>query len=122
MLNNIEISTELLDIVLKDTNFNGVSFTNTKDYKVEDSFISINLLPSFNNDVYEHYISIDALASLCKKWINRQDYSVMSGYKQSNDTIGTCVLKKKKHSRKFISWSEPEAIFKAAEWVLNAIK
>ncbi len=77
----------------------------------------------------EHYvINTSEFGDKCKEWIFDQGYdNVNSGYNagvRSGRKMITCNIKKfsgfmKKNDLDFDADTEPEAIFKAAEWVLK---
>jgi len=101
-----------------------------KDYKVVGSTVymnSTNALEANYVGVFGCYLNsenIYEVAALCKEWIKEVDTGstfVLSGY----DEAGLCLLdfglksKFGKGKKPFYANSEPEAIFKACEWLLH---
>jgi len=121
LLNNIQISKELLSEVLE---------YKDKDYVIvateKDIFLDKNYLHFEYQDPYctpETYITIKdkiniyELAHKCKEWAISKGYILQSGYQNCICINFTDNLSK----NKFSAHTEIEAIFKACEWVLKEI-
>ena len=86
-----------------------------------------NIIPFQRNKVFKdalnvrNPINIHELAHMCKEWAYSREYLIDSRVTQS----GACRLftspisEKKDVERVFTAKTEPEAIFKACEWILD---
>lgn len=74
---------------------------------------------------YEEHINIHELAHKCKEWAHKKGFIILSGYHENN--IGSFYVNcygwtSDKIDKEFIlqvESTEPEAIFKVCEWILN---
>jgi hypothetical protein len=108
------ISKELLSEVL------GIKY----DF-VQNSYEGINFLNYGNYSEKGEHINIHELAHKCKEWANEKEYALYSG---KNDDIWIIATEEyflgrpqgKLEARpEFTSDTEPEAIFKACQWMLD---
>lgn len=134
------ISKELLSEVLKDSNIKGIHRDSDYVYDNFDKELSnTELLIEFNTVGYKSHMvmNVHELAHKCKDWANLQGkrgYLIESsvsgtmGLAQVNwyekghiDYHGTPFeLNRTSELFKSANNNEPEAIFKACEWILNA--
>lgn len=108
------ISKELMSEVLNyevDTflgiNKNEIDYTCCRDENEGYIDISINL--------YEFVFK-------CKEWANTQDYWTQSGYEIYHLGNYFCMIKDMPDNQFFYADTEPEAIFKACNWILENSK
>jgi len=92
-----------------------------KDFIVKDNLLKLDALYSLDMSNkhrilgYRKSINIYELAHMCKKWASKSGWDIWSGvenanvHKKTSDDIYYSVCAK----------TEPEAIFKACEWILN---
>ena len=77
-------------------------------------------------EVRESSINIYELAYLCKEWASKHHYSVMSGWEMTHWGGAYRVAVFRNSDNILFSMStvktEPEAIFKASEWILKQVK
>ncbi len=62
------------------------------------------------------FINIYELAHKCKEWAKNKGYLLLSGYDDGKTFYCTCSNKSSPDS---YSGTEPEAIFKACQWILD---
>ena len=116
------ISKELLSVVLnKKVIEDDISSIELKDNKI--TFIEDYWDEDEGSGFYRsHTINIYELIHLCKEWLLNQNISAYSYLHELNG--GVEIVPKKKcnwlnGNKKFKADTEPEAIFKAAQWVLD---
>lgn len=74
-----------------------------------------NLYYSFSRSSTQH-INIYELAHKCKEWAKNKGYLLLSGYDDGKTFYCTCSNKSSPDS---YSGTEPEAIFKVCQWILD---
>lgn len=93
--------------------------------------ININYKYYKDNDRFEQKINVHELAYNCKIWAFTRGYELMSGTidEGNGELIFECSLYNKSAETKeeyilstFEGYSEPEAIFKACQWILENYK
>jgi hypothetical protein len=112
------ISKELLSEVLGDNKIIGCSFTSEIGFDaIEYAWIGCRAI----DDCMEFidYINIYELAHKCKEWASNKGIGLASWVEQYPD--GACQLTWKAEyiTIDFSADSEPEAIFKACQWILD---
>ena len=114
------VSKELLSEVLKD-DFEGF----IREFREDKHSIRINPMYQFNDREMIEYgceanINIHELAHKCKEWVSSKEYKMDSG---TNCLIGysasTCRSMTDDEWTVFQADTEPEAIFKATQWVYD---
>lgn len=123
MENQVIISKELLSEVLgkKVSKIGKAGYINDLDI----GFVDGNRYSS-----YDLCINIYELAHKCKEWALNKGYRLLSGfdekeYENSPDIEYSCIVNHIyceggcRSDNNFNSYSEPEAVFKACQWILN---
>lgn len=112
---NFKISKELLSKVLTQT-------TNQRYFYISNIQMSNNNLSfTFISDEgfnCEYAKNIYELAHKCKEWV-KQDFTLESAVSFDKDNIPYCRLIGDIEEEMFEANTEPEAIFKACQWVLD---
>lgn len=104
-MKDLKISKELLSEVLKFTKYN---FIKEGFIEIEDSILKYGV----KHNIYEK-INIYELAHKCKEWAIKNDFFIFSGYNGNYN----CFVN---HSgNRFFGDTEPEAIFKATQYIYN---
>ena len=105
------ISKELLSVVLKKRPIDILRFG--KETELGKEWIEAGYSKSGNIGAF----NIHELAHMCKEWSYCKRYFLSTG----KDIMGYFCLDRER-SRSFIADTEPEAIFKACEWILKQQK
>lgn len=71
---------------------------------------------------FRHRINIYELACKCKEWVIVKEYKLLSAVTMNKEGMCTILCKLRKNRKTFIADTEPEAIFKACEWILKESK
>ena len=69
----------------------------------------------------EHYVKINIyeLAHKCKEWVYKPSCYTLESYKDMYELNWKCNVVTNLEETLFTADTEPEAIFKACEWILN---
>jgi len=114
------ISKELINSVM---NYNDESNRTTDNIKIKDNKIEIYYShPDFGEDL--EAINIHELANVCKEWAYNKEIIIESAIWFNAPLMEKMARAKAKcnnedESPYFIGLSEPEAIFKACQWILD---
>ena len=111
------ISKELLTVIRKDEH----KVLNTDFNYIEED----NKIGYFLDNRHWYFINIYELAYLCKEWASKHHYSVMSGREMTHWGGAYRVAVFRNSDNILFSMStvktEPEAIFRACEWILEQV-
>ena len=85
--------------------------------KINKHFVQIRHLEAYTYTEWCEY----KVAHICKEWALGKNHIISSKTRKNYDFNGACRISKiaSKGSHGFIAYTEPEAIFKACQWVLE---
>ena len=103
---------ELIEEILKES-INKIE-TNKDNYSIAKSTLRIH----FNNSIYFQDINIYELAHKCKEWAKSQKLFIIS-FPSPNEGLEGYWANLTNNTHKVFAATEPEAIFKICQWIID---